>query len=313
MIDSIKTILELFRGPISYHEKIEKYQGLYNSRILYSQSGNDALYKHVTCDEPFFISRLGGTELRSITHFLQKRFDKLHKKSYTKKIRQAIWQGPGYFPTDNESIDAFCDLYTESIREVTALGVWFNHNEWNVSKEFCPNAILVDLGCLEPYLHTNPYTSMLKGKNVLVIHPFVASIEKQYNQNRGNLFHDPNVLPRFNLSLIKPPQTIAGNTDGYNSWMAAFDDLRNKVDASSFDIAIVGAGGYGLPLGAHIKRKGKSVIHLGGVTQILFGIKGKRWETEYNYAERIFNKNWVYPLEEEKPANFTTVENGCYW
>lgn len=313
MIKLLKKFVQFLRKPISYKEKIDKFKNRYKASIYFSQDGNDALRNHVNTTESFFISRLGATELRTITYFLQKRIEKLRRQPYTNSIRHAIWQGPGYFPVDDQSIDTFCQLYIDSIREVTALGVWFNDNEWNVSNEFCPNALLVELGCLEPYLYQNPYTSILEGKNVLVIHPFVASIEKQYHLNRENLFSEPEALPDFNLILLKSPQTIAGNTDGYSSWMAAYAEISNKVDAIDFDIAIIGAGAYGLPLGAHIKRKGKSVIHLGGATQILFGIKGRRWETEHDYATRIFNKYWVYPSEEEKPVNFTKVEGGCYW
>ena len=45
-----------------------------------------------------------------------------------------------------------------------------------------------------------------------------------------------------------------------------------------FDVAIIGCGAYGMPLAAMLKQAGKQAIHLGGATQLLFGIKGKRWE-----------------------------------
>ena len=150
-------------------------------------------------------------------------------------------------------------------------------------------------------------------KKILVIHPFIETIRSQYDTRRKELFRDPAVLPDFTLSLLKSPQTIAGNTDGYSCWMDAYNDMCNKINAFDFDIAIIGAGAYGLPLGSYIKRKGKSVLHLGGATQLLFGIKGKRWETEYDFASRIFNEYWIYPSENEKPDNFNKVENGCYW
>ena len=34
---------------------------------------------------------------------------------------------------------------------------------------------------------------------------------------------------------------------------------------------------------ARLKKAGKKTIHLGGSTQILFGIKGKRWDSRENF------------------------------
>ena len=65
----------------------------------------------------------------------------------------------------------------------------------------------------------------------------------------------------------------------------------------------------------------------GGV-QLLFGIKGKRWEVEYrqpnawghktpfrldvNYYD-LFNEHWTYPSGDEVPGKAKSVEGACYW
>jgi hypothetical protein len=48
----------------------------------------------------------------------------------------------------------------------------------------------------------------------------------------------------------------------------------------------------------------------GGNLQLLFGIKGKRWENSKNIK---FNEHWTYPLDEDKPKNYKKIEGGCYW
>lgn len=77
--------------------------------------------------------------------------------------------------------------------------------------------------------------------------------------------------------------------------------------------------------GVNVKNAGKQAIHLGGATQLLFGIKGYRWEN--NYPTKIatfFNDAWTRALAEETPKNAGTVEKvllvkrekmGCrrYW
>ena len=59
---------------------------------------------------------------------------------------------------------------------------------------------------------------------------------------------------------------------------------------------------------------GKKSVHLGGATQVLFGIKGKRWEGELKHiGDKFYNEYWVRPLESERPKNYLSVEQGCYW
>ena len=88
--------------------------------------------------------------------------------------------------------------------------------------------------------------------------------------------------------------------------------MKAEIASLEFDVAIIGAGAYGLPLGAYIKKIGKQAVHMGGATQILFGIKGKRWE-ERDYFKKMFNQYWKYPFPVEKPEKANSLEGGAYW
>jgi len=92
------------------------------------------------------------------------------------------------------------------------------------------------------------------------------------------------------------------------------ESMKQKIENIDFDICIIGCGAYGFPLAAHVKRMGKKAFHLAGVTQLLFGIKGRRWEeSEVWPYMNLFNENWVRPSDNEKPNNAQKVEGGCYW
>ena len=82
-----------------------------------------------------------------------------------------------------------------------------------------------------------------------------------------------------------------------------------KID---FDVALIGCGAYGFPLAAKLKQAGKVTILMGGVTQMLFGIKGSRWDT-HPVASKLYNEHWVRPKPKERPVNADTVEGACYW
>ena len=121
----------------------------------------------------------------------------------------------------------------------------------------------------------------MRGKRVLVVHPFAETIEKQY-EKRTLLFKNPETLPQFeSLETIKAVQSIAGNQTNFKDWFEALDYMEKEMDKCNYDIVILGCGAYGFPLAAYAKSQGKKAIYMGGVTQFLFGIKGKRYIEKY--------------------------------
>jgi len=289
----------------SYQEKIRRSIKNYKSTVYFGQDGNNKLLQLLSENRPLFITRFGGFELCCLNAYR-------NKKGYDDELKHVMRYNTGFFPVNDDNLNKFSELYFDSIKSIDCCAVWFNDGEGQILSENVPAALLVELSCLNSFIFNNPYTKVLEGKKVLVIHPFENTIKKQF-EIRQKLFANPDVLPQFELKFIKAPQTIAGNTDGYESWFEALEATKKKISACDFDIALIGCGAYGLPLGAYVKSLGKTAIHIGGALQLLFGIKGHRWETEYDYDKRFYNSNWVYPLDSDTPKNSNIVENNCYW
>jgi hypothetical protein len=213
-------------------------------------------------------------------------------------------------------------VYEEAAREIDCLAIWnFEQGRWGMEehmfRDYSPNAALVSIRSLESWLFPNPWTYSLRGKRVLVVHPFEESIRRQY-QKRTSLFEDERVLPQFETLLTqKAIQSVAGNPTRYGTWFEALDAMRSDIKRIDFDVALIGAGAYGLPLASYVKKLGKKAIHMGGVTQILFGIIGRRWERPipggYPPLTRFVNEHWTRPLPEETPSGFESVGGGAYW
>jgi hypothetical protein len=294
-------------------EDLIRFRGTgYCREIRFSQEGHDRIAELISRNEPLLVARLGSVELSCLRFYLEKRNNR--KKGYSGKIRSTMSNPAGFFPIDDASLDAFAELYLEHLPNVDAMGVWFNPYEDVICNNYCGNAELVDLDCLEPFRFTNPWSSGLAGRKVLVVHPFVESIQKQYAEKRHLLFPSPDVLPDFELKTLKTVQSIAGSTVDFATWFDAYHHMCDEIAKVDFDICIIGAGAYGLPLASFAKQLGRQAIHLGGVTQILFGIKGRRWEREYaDSTARLFNEHWVRPLPAETPAHKDRIEKGCYW
>jgi hypothetical protein len=292
-----------------------------NLELDYSgQEASDKIREALLSDKPVMISRLGFVEIDCISrYYFKKQIDnkliryikrEIYEYWYDRNTYKIISNNAGVFNPTIEVLDKFSEIYLNDMREIDILGS-FTFKE-RIFKDYLKNAIRIPLGDIEPYYHKYPWSAVLKDKNVLVIHPFAKSIELQYKKH-GLLFKDQNVLPDFNLTTIKAVQSIAGNKpEGFSSWFSALDYMKEKITSANFDFAIIGCGAYGLPLAAHVKRLGKKSIHLGGQTQVMFGIRGRRWE-DRDFFLNMFNEYWVRPLPEEIPGKYNFVEDGCYW
>lgn len=219
----------------------------------------------------------------------------------------------GFFPADVSLARRYAALLEEDYRAID-LFVSYQKEEWYpmnlgllAGATRCPR-----WGFLDPYRYARPWSAALEGKRVLVVHPFADTIRRQY-ERRGQLFPGRDVLPRFGaLHCVRAVQSLAGNAVPYATWFDALDAMKREMDSYDYDVALVGCGAYGFHLAAHAKRRGRVGLHMASMLQLLFGIKGKRWDDDTEYA-RFYNDAWVRPAVDERPAGLETVEGGCYW
>ena len=265
--------------------------------------------------EPLLVGRLGTPET---TNCLVLQWEKqAHPLAlcvtapYRKGIRESAKRNAGIFPNDKATLEKFSAIYLQSLLSIDILGSCIHQELFLNRAGYLPFIRTVFMEDMVPFIGDNPWSAALVGKRVLVIHPFARSIESQFSR-RELLFPNSEVLPAFDLIAYPAVQSLGGN-DKYDSWIDALDRMKQDISEISFDVSIIGCGAYGLPLGAFVKGLGKPAIHLGGVTQCLFGIKGRRWAEDYGWEEQYFNRYWVWPDRDERPAGASAVENGCYW
>lgn len=292
------------------------------SYISSKETATNLICSFLSSDKPCMIARFGAFELATTVNYLGVKTTKHSVLKYIKgqghewwwntSLVNAMQTNAGFFPVDNIHLCMYGDLMLKDVAELDILGSW--QKEEYFLQEYIHNCQKVRLRFLEPDFFatdaSKEWTQTLTGKRVLVIHPFVETIKKQY-EKRNKLFQDPNFLPDFQLLTIKAVQSIGGSSD-FASWFEALDYMKSKMDELDYDIAIMGCGAYGFNLAAHAKKTGHKAIHLGGATQLLFGIRGKRWEDREDY-KNLFNDNWVRPGYSERPSNAEKVEGGCYW
>ena len=288
------------------------------------------IFNALSSDRPCMIARFGSTELSCLGNYIGVKHNNNNYIEFIKgnvkrwwwepKIMNQMQQWSGFYPPTIEKLEQFCELMLKDIPQVDILGSWIaQENEYNAYL----NASKVHLRLLEPFWSKTPWTKVLEGKKILVVHPFSETIMSQY-KNRKSLFQNKDILPTFkSLNVIKAVQSLGEGDGRFKDWFQALEHMKSEIDKQDYDICLIGAGAYGFSLAAHVKRRGNKSVHLGGALQLLFGIKGRRWENPnygvkewgipYASYSNMFNENWVRPNEKSMPKNAELVEEACYW
>tara|TARA_B100001769_G_scaffold183661_1_gene145316 strand:+ start:15972 stop:16823 length:852 start_codon:yes stop_codon:yes gene_type:complete len=278
-------------------------------------TSNKKIIELLEKNEPFLISRLGiGAETYLTYQYLSGSRINLN-------YLNALNNNAGIYNV-NKTLRNYLDLYSECIKNSDYLayftGSIINEQNFFINKY---NLNILHSRVLEPFYscleNEKPWSQYLINKKVLVISPFVESFKKQLNNN-FQIFKDSNkkiFLDDQEFIFYKSYQTSAGN-HLHNDWFETYNLMKNDITNIDFDIALVSCGGYGLPLCNYIKTTmNKSAIYIGGGLQLLFGVMGKRWESNqmWNNIIRENDTNFIKPSGDEIMENNNNIEGGCYW
>jgi len=283
--------------------------------LLSDFEANHLIFSAISEKRPFMAGKIGSTELRSLV-----RFQAYESRDWLERIwsnlsrLEPVWRNAsnfrrlkthsGVFPISSESLlQFFLELQT-ALEQLDLLASWVpGENKIFEGKRLSVST----LRGIEPFFQPKPWTLALTGQRVLVVHPFRDTITLQW-QKRRHLFDRPSVLPDFDLQIVKAPQTLGGFSEEFQSWSKALEYTNELIAQRSFDVALVGCGSYSLPIARRIKEMGRPVVVMGGQLQLLFGIKGKRWD-----GSRLYKESWIRPLRSDKPPGFRGADGGAYW
>jgi hypothetical protein len=257
---------------------------------------SDEYIKHLILSKKVFsIARVGFVEITALLHPAPHWLSQLDRNAGIYNVTQKWF-----------------DLYKECILHCDAFAVITGALERE--QRVIQHPYKLDYLALEPFYRLkdgdSPWSHSLLGKKVLIIHPFVESFQKQKD---FKMFGDRHVfLEGQEFVFYKSFQTSAGN-HLHTSWEETFSIMCQDIQKLDFDIALLGCGGYGLPLVNFIKGTlGKSAIYIGGGLQLLFGVMGGRWEKS-DFWKNQDTSHFIRPSGDERTKNYHVIEEGCYW
>jgi len=303
-------------------------RGKRNMKILVESMpySDDIIAKAIDSKEPKLIGRLGGTEARVIGCYLDifkgksmwDPFSSIFSLVRYKKRLCQLKDGAGVYPINRFVTSSFIKNQLEALESVDVLGTWGTTFTW-VEKYALrkPGVSSVSHHSVAPWIEvfawgpksSKPWSHTLAGKRVLIISGFSQSFKAQHE--RITQVFPSSSYPNYCAEFINSPITTGGLLDGL-TWTDHLERMKNEMESKDFEIALISAGAYALPLAHHAKKLGKIGITCGGELQLFFGVIGKRWE-HMEKVTKYQNEYWIRPSESERPANWREIENGCYW
>jgi len=299
----IVTLKKIYDSVLLRKYRIQKIWGMRKEKYKYRnhsinspEKGNNKIKEYILQSSPSAIAKIGLTELKCLQIY---NYRNTEENWLTMKKTGGRYFG-GIFPDNKTSFNDFSEIYSHSLSSLNLLAVLYNTGEADMINKYASSAQLINgMSFIEPFYFSQPWSAALEGKTVLVVHPFESSIKHQYT-NRKKLWENDSVLPDFKLKTLKVPQNAGVEKPKYPDWKSTLAHLSEKISEIDFDVALIGAGAWSIPLAVVARKAGKIGIHLGGGLQILFGIKGRRWD-DHKIISSFYNRYWINILDEDKP------------
>ena len=296
------------------------------SPILSQTDGAKHLADCVRNGTLFAAGKLGTSELEALCFYMTNRNPPI-KTQYPTRVIKNMTVNAGLFPATEEALDAWSNHMLKKVLPSIDIVV-----EWSMLKQenqiltmANPESTRIRLRSLEPYYESqikDRWTAALPSSAIVaVISPFSKTIKRQWEM-RTEVWLINTIWPAditivpiqcgYAPTLTNEPQTSWPQDILTKGWVSAVVSIVQQAKTAKATHAVIGCGALSLPIAAALKQQGITAIHTGGATQILFGIKGRRWDT-HAIISTLYNDAWIYPHTDEIPPNANKVENGCYW
>lgn len=248
----------------------------------------------------------------------------LQRRAFEQALRFHCDVQSGVFPSSHKFLPRFIDFYLEQLRRLDSLGLFL---DWPAMELQIVRGH--QLGCsLIPFQEQEPdrgqpaddgrcYLPLFRGRRVLLL-----SSHAEFLRGRAVRETFEGVWARCGKRWFEParvdalefPSAYCQQTrQRFATVLDLYESIVSELQRRPFDVALIAAGGLGIPLAAHVKTLGRVGISLGGHLLALFGVLGKRWRGNSEYQQSHVNEYWQPLPERYRPNAPQLVDGGAYW
>ncbi len=298
-----------------HHRVRAKFTGSYNvlaapflGKLPPSDAeANERIRQYINSEKPFALCRLGSAEFTLIQLYDEYRL--FHSNRLPQSNMFSI------FHDNPDEVGQWVDLFRADCQDIDIMAYFDDHPiEEYVIRTSCPKSMeQIRLEQIEAMMYDDPWTMALEGKKVLLVSPFVDAMVAQY-PHIDRIYEGRRMLPEMELKTLKSVWFSGFEDDEFDTWFDALQYLYEEAMKIDFDVALLSCSAFGFHLAPMLKRAGKQAIQYGGALQLLFGIRGARWDNYPPYMG-FYNDYWIRAPKSEAPSKrfAKKMDDGCYW
>lgn len=271
----------------------------------------------------FAAGKLGGSERAWLSYPPRlERARRAPRRALALSLAHQSSRHSGIWPTDLDSLLRFCERFRAAVAELDAIGLFSDAFaiEAEIIERLAPPGMPMRFEDQEPVRDPGRpaaqcWLELLRGRRVLIANPFADLLRDRARPeiyeavwaSAGKRWFEP-----ATVASVEFPYGFDSATHArYGSALELLADVSERIEALDFDVALIAAGGLGIPLAAAVKRSGRVGLSLGGHLQVMFGVYGHRWLERREWREEIINDAWIRVPERYRPDPGKALED--YW
>jgi hypothetical protein len=298
--------------------------GTAHGALLGRRGFADAVGEALAGGYGFAAGKLGGTERAWLTYPLLREggATRLQLRAFEAALAHRSVRHAGVWPADADFQSRFSDEFATAVAELDAVGIFPEAHEASLE-------LLGDHGMdvramrfedQEPDRRPGApaadcWLEHLRGRRVLIVGAFAEVLRERARRDvyeavwagARKRWFEPAAVVSLEIPYGFEPATQARYADA----LELLEETAARIEGADFDLAMIGAGGLGIPLAARIKRGGRAAISLGGHLQVVFGVHGRRWLDRAEWRERWINDAWISVPDRYRPEPGLSAED--YW
>ena len=252
--------------------------------------------------------------------------DRLRRKAYEASLKFHALRQSGIFPADLTFLREFNRTFVASVRRLDCVGLFRDRLDLE-------DGVVAHYGLVNRWIHfidqepdrSSPsrdeacYLPSFRGRRLLLVSPFgellkeraTADVFERVWAKTGKRWFDPASVDALELPYGYDPATQVR----FGTALQLHRHVTEELARRDFDIALIAAGGLGIPIAATVKELGKVGISLGGHLQVLFGVQGRRWRNWPDWQDAYVNDAWIDMPERYRPRPpvDALTDDGAYW